>query len=80
MQYIRIKFQPWDTREWTYIWSGTPFDFKPGDCVEVKTPKKGLELVEVVGVSDTRPADVPANVQLKAIVRIVPQRRGVTAP
>ncbi len=51
-QYVKIQFNPWDCRSYTYHHDGEPI--RAGDRVEVETDR-GPQTVEVVGLADEKP-------------------------
>lgn len=70
MRFVQIKFNPWDRKTYTYTYDGDA-PLEPGDKVEVNSAKEGVVEVEVDGVSDVRPAAIPAHIELKPLLRVL---------
>lgn len=53
--FVTVKFNPWDTRTYTYSYDGEQ-RLKEGDLVTVDTPREGAKTVEVVSVDVPEPS------------------------
>lgn len=72
MQYVEVKFRPWDKRAYTYHWDGEPLNI--GQTVRVET-RDGWQAVEVVGVSEVKPPFPTKPISLEPPAQDVPPPR-----
>ncbi|MGL5094413.1 MAG: hypothetical protein ACRDD1_02420, partial [Planctomycetia bacterium] len=52
-QFVRVRFNPWDRKSYTYHWDGAE-PLRDGELVQVETAR-GLELVRVIEVGLAAP-------------------------
>jgi hypothetical protein len=65
-------FNPWDRRTYTYTYDGDEPIVEGETRAEVET-KNGLVPVTIETVRNERPGGIPAHVELKPIVRLLPR-------